>query len=147
MPTAQEKEEKVSIAIEIAVKLGLLFLVIYIFYLIAKPFLGIIIWAIIIAVALQPVVKMLESRFGNRKRVIIALTVTVVAALAIPTYMLSDTVIETGQKAATMLHEGNLNIPAPTEKVKEWPLIGEKSYALWKSASENLGQTLAPFKS
>ena len=33
-----EKQEKVDIAIEIAVKLGLLFLVIYISYLIAKPF-------------------------------------------------------------------------------------------------------------
>ncbi len=146
MPTQNHKDEKVAIAIEIAVKLGLLFLVIYISYLIAKPFLALIIWAIIIAVALQPVIAMLEKRFGNRKKIIIALTTIIVTALAVPTYTLSDTVIETGHELATALQDGSIDIPPPTDKVKEWPLIGEKTYKLWYSASENLAKTLAPFK-
>jgi len=141
-----QKQEKVDIAIEIAVKLGLLFLVLYISYLIAKPFIGIVIWAIIIAVALHPVITKLESRFGHRKKIIFALTALVIAGLLIPTYMLSDTMIQTGQDLAVAMKDGTITIPPPTENVKEWPLIGEKVYKLWESASQNLAQTLVPFK-
>ena len=141
-----EREEKVKISIEIAIKLSLLALVVYISYLIAKPFIGIVVWGIIIAVALSPVINSLEKRFNNRKKVIIGLTVAVIAALLIPTYMLSGSLIESSTSIAQSMKEGNITIPPPTEKVKEWPLIGEKAYALWDAASHNLKQTLEPFK-
>jgi len=89
---------------------------------------------------------MLEKRFGNRKKIIIALTAIIVTALAVPTYTLSDTMIKTGHELALALQDGSIDIPPPTEKVKEWPLIGEKTYKLWQSASVNLAKTLAPFK-
>jgi len=147
MPTLPEKQEKVAIAIEIAVKLGLIFLVIYISYLIAKPFLSILIWAVIIAVALYPLIQLLETRLGgHRKKIITLFTLTVITALVVPTYMLSDSMIHTGHQLATTLQDGQLTIPPPTEKVKTWPLVGEKIYTLWESASHNLAQTLAPFK-
>ena len=146
MHKINEREEKVKIAIEIAIKLSLLALVVYISYLIAKPFIGIVVWGIIIAVALSPVINSLEKRFSNRKKVIIGFTVTVIAALLIPTYMLSGSMIESSTNIAQAMKDGNITIPPPTEKVKEWPLIGEKSYALWDSASHNLKKTLEPFK-
>ncbi|MDQ7047253.1 MAG: hypothetical protein Q9M39_06410 [Sulfurovum sp.] len=68
MNTLVEREEKVKVAIEIAIKVGLLALILYITYLIAKPFIGIVVWGIIIAVALSPVINSLEKRFGNRKK-------------------------------------------------------------------------------
>ena len=83
MNNIQEREEKVQLAIEIAIKVGLLALVILISYLIAKPFIGIVVWGIIIAVALSPLINNLEKRFGNRKRIIIGFTVAVIAALLI----------------------------------------------------------------
>ena len=93
MTKIEEREEKVKLAIEIAIKVGLLGLVLYFSYLIAKPFIAIIVWGIIIAVALSPVINSLEKRFGNRKKVIIGFTIAVIAALLIPTYMLSGSVI------------------------------------------------------
>lgn len=146
MTKIEERDEKVKIAIEIAIKVGLLALVLYISYLIAKPFIGIVVWGIIIAVALSPVINSLEKRFGNRKKVIIAFTVAVIAALLIPTYMLSGALIESSTNIAHSMKEGNITVPPPTEKVKEWPLIGEKAYHFWDSASQNLRTTLEPFK-
>ena len=145
MDKITQREEKVQIAIEIAIKLGLLAIVLYISYLIAKPFIGIVVWGIIIAVAISPVINSLEKRFGNRKRVIIGFTVAIIAALLIPTYMLSDTVIQESHTVAKVLKEGNVTVPPPTENVKEWPLIGEKVYDFWDSASHNLKETLEPF--
>jgi len=145
MTQIEEREEKVKIAIEIAIKVGLLAIVIYLSYLIAKPFMAIVVWGIIIAVAISPVIDSLEKRFGHRKKIIIAITVAVVAALLIPTYSLSGKTIETSQHLIHAMQEGNVTIPPPTEKVKEWPLIGDKAYAFWDSASHNLKKTLAPF--
>jgi len=141
-----QREEKVNIAIEIAIKLGLLVMVIYFSYLIAKPFLAIIVWGIIIAIALSPMITSLEKRFNHRKKIIIGLTVVVIAALLIPTYMLSGKMIESSQTIVHAMKDGNITIPPPTEKVKEWPLIGEKAYTFWDSASKDLKDTLEPFK-
>lgn len=146
MDNLVQREEKVKLAIEIAIKVGLLAMVIYITYLIAKPFIGIVVWGIIIAVALSPVINSLEKRLGNRKKVIIAFTVTIIAALLIPTYMLSGSLIESSSNITTAMKEGSITIPPPTEQVKEWPLIGKKAYAFWDSASHNLRETLEPFK-
>ena len=141
-----EREEKVKLAIEIAIKVGLLALVIYITYMIAKPFIGIVVWGIIIAVALSPVINSLEKRFGNRKKVIVGFTVAVIIALLVPTYMLSGSLITESQHLVQVMQDDNISVPPPTEKVKEWPLIGEKAYAFWDSASQNLRTTLEPFK-
>jgi len=141
----QEREEKIKLSIEVAIKLSIIALVVYFSYLIAKPFMPLVIWGIIIAVAIAPLVKSLENRFGHRKKIIITITIAVIAALTLPTYSLSGKTIETSQHLIHVMKEGNITIPPPTEKVKSWPLIGEKTYTLWQSASHDLKETLAPF--
>ena len=140
-----EREERVNLAIEIALKVGLIALVIYMSYLIAKPFMAIIVWGAIIAVAISPLVDYLEKRFGNRKKIIISITVAVIVALLLPTYSLSGKTITTSQNIISVIQEGNITVPPPTEKVKEWPVIGNKAYKFWDSASHNLKKTLVPF--
>ena len=61
----KEREEKISIAIEIAIKVTMIALVVYMSYLIAKPFMAIVVWGIIIAVAISPLVNILEKRFWS----------------------------------------------------------------------------------
>ena len=145
MESVTKREEKVSLAIEIAIKVGLVAMVIYLSFLIAKPFMAIVVWGVIIAVAISPLIDSIEKRVGNRKKIIIAITVAVIAALLIPTYSLSGKMVESSQTIVHTMKDGNITIPPPTEKVKEWPLIGEKAYAFWDSASKNLKATLAPF--
>ena len=142
----QEREEKVNLAIEIAIKVGMIALIIYLSYMIAKPFITIVVWGIIIAVGMNPLVNMLEKRFGHRKKIIIAITVAVIAGMILPTYSLSGKTIETSTHLIKKLEDGDITIPPPTEKVKEWPVIGEKPYVLWNDASHNLKKTLAPFQ-
>ncbi len=145
MQQTQNREEVIKLAIEIAIKVGIVALVIYLSYLIAKPFMTIVVWGVIIAVAISPLIDSLEKRFGHRKKIIIALTVAVIAAIAVPTYSMSGKTIQTSRHIIQTMKEGNITIPPPTEKVKEWPLIGNKAYTFWESASHNLKKTLAPF--
>ncbi|NOR54765.1 MAG: AI-2E family transporter [Sulfurovum sp.] len=141
----QEREEKVNLAIEIAIKVSLIAVVVVISFLIAKPFMAIVLWGAIIAVAISPLINNLEKRFGNRKKIIIAITIAVIAALVVPTYSLSGKTFETSQVVIEKMKEGHITVPPPTENVKEWPVIGEKAYAFWEDASKNLKTTLAPF--
>jgi len=145
MISLEQREEKVKLAIEVAIKLGLLTMVIYLSYLIAKPFMAIVVWGIIIAIAIAPLVESLAERFGHRTKIIIAITVVVIAALVIPTYSISGKLVASSQTLVQAIQDGNASIPAPTEKVKSWPVIGEKSYAFLDAASKNLKETLAPF--
>ena len=140
-----QKEQIIALAIEIALKVGLLFLLFYIAFLIAKPFLGIILWGIILAVAFSPAIDRLEKLLGGRKKVIVAMALLASLALIIPTWLLSDQITESSSSILNVIHEHKNIIPEPPQKVKEWPFIGQQSYELWESAYNNFEETLKHF--
>jgi len=147
MTTNLTKSEIVNLAVEIFIKLGLLTLVLFYAFAIIKPFIIPVLWGVIIAVTLAPFVDKLNKKIPTKRTlIIVAITFVAVSALLIPTYMLSDSVITSSKKIATELHNGSLVVPAPTENVKEWPLVGEKIYNLWYSFSTNLEKTLVEYK-
>ncbi|MGB6019257.1 MAG: AI-2E family transporter [Sulfurimonadaceae bacterium] len=141
------KNEIVSLAIEIIIKVVLLGIVLFWAFMILQPFIVLVIWAIIIAVTLSPLIEKLEERFkGRRTMIVSAITLTAVLTLLVPTYMLSDSIIVSSQNIAQNLKEGTLQVPPPSDKVAEWPLIGEQLYAFWNGAATNLEQTLQKYQ-
>ncbi len=140
-----QKEQIVALAIEIALKIGLLFLLFYIAFLITKPFLGIILWGIVLAVAFSPVIDRLENMIGGRKKVIVVMALFASFSLVVPTWMLSDQIVESSRSILSAMQEQKNIIPEPTQKVKEWPLIGQESYELWENAHNNFQATLERF--
>jgi len=141
------KKEIVSVAIETIVKVVILALVLYWAFLILKPFMMLVIWAVIIAVTLSPIVRKLESILKiKRSLVVYLMTFVMVMALVVPSYMLSDSIIATSQNLAHKIKEGSVQIPPPNENVASWPLVGEKLYTLWDGAVNNLEKTLQQFR-
>jgi len=141
------KNEIVNLAIEIVVKVVLLGVVLYWALMILKPFIVLVIWAIIIAVTLSPLITKLEKRFdGRRKQIVWGIVLAAVLALLVPTYMISDSLIASSQDVAHQLKEGTLVIPPPSDKVAEWPLVGEKVHAFWSAAATNLGEMLQKYQ-
>lgn len=134
-------------SIEAAVRLGLLLLLATWCFKIISPFIVPVAWGVIIAVAIYPLFCKLKRKLGNRNK--LAATVYTILALALlitPTVMISDSMIETSAVLSERYSSGELDIPPPQEKIKEWPLIGEKTYDLWLQASENLEATLKKHK-
>ena len=147
MDMSRDKKEIVNIAIEIAVKLLLLGIVLYWAFLILKPFIVLVIWAIIIAVSLAPFIDKMDKRFAmSRSKIIWSLVFTAIFALVTPTYFLADSMISSSQDVAHQLKAGTLVVPPPSEKVAEWPLVGKKVHALWSEASTNLESTLRHYQ-
>jgi predicted PurR-regulated permease PerM len=140
------KQESVKKAIDIAISLGVLFGIILVSFLIAKPFLGIIAWSAILAVALFPFIEKMSKRLNlSRKRVAISFAIIANLALIVPTYMVSNKAIDSVVKLREISQNGEFKIQAPPQKVKEWPLVGEKVFAIWDSSSKNLEETIKYF--
>ena len=104
-----------------------------------QPFLAIIVWSIIIAVALYPIFDWLSAKFyGHRALAAVAVTVFTLFVMLGPVTWLALSLAETVQTLFAQFGDGSLVIPPPSGAVKAWPLIGEKIYEAWLLASTNL---------
>jgi len=133
--------------IEAAVRLGLLLLLATWCFKIITPFIVPVMWGVIIAVAIYPLFLKLKSSLGDRNK--LAATVYILIALALlitPTVMISNSVIDTSSIISERYEAGTLEIPPPNKSVKEWPLIGEKTHAVWLQASVDIEDTLNKYE-
>ena len=108
---------------------------------ILKPFMGVLAWAVILAVAIYPFYQKLVAKAGEKRKKLVTtiFTIVTVALLAVPTYSIFSSILESSALAIHQIKEGTLEITPPTEKVKDWPM-GEKIYADWKKASEDVAE-------
>jgi len=70
-----------STAVEISIRLGVLTLVLVCCYLILSPFIPLVVWGIILAVALYPVYEAVNARIGDRRK--LTATILTIAALLV----------------------------------------------------------------
>jgi predicted PurR-regulated permease PerM len=104
-----------------------------------RPFLTIIVWSMIIAVALYPIFDWLSVKlYGHRALAAIAITILSLLVMLGPATWLALSLAETVWILLARLGDGTLTFPPPSEAVKAWPLIGEKIYESWLLASTNL---------
>jgi predicted PurR-regulated permease PerM len=130
-------------ALNAAIQIGILFLLASWCIDIIRPFVGIVAWAAIIAVAIYPLHLKLAGMLGGKEKISAVIIVLVgLSILIIPTWSLTGSSIETAQGLAQGLEEGTLKVPPPNESVESWPLVGEKIYKLWSAAASNLQDTL-----
>ena len=131
-------------ALEVSIHIGLVGLIIFWCFKIGRPFIEMIVWGIIIAVAMHPIYNRLNAALGGRDRLAATLiTLFVLIFLLVPTIMLADSLIETAQEYSTQIKDGTLRVPPPSESVRSWPVIGKPLYKFWSSSSDNLGATMS----
>jgi predicted PurR-regulated permease PerM len=123
----------------LAIRIVCLALLAYWSLLLIRPFLTIIVWSIIIAVALYPIFDWLSGKlFGHRALAAVAITVFALVVMLGPVTWLALSLAETVRMLLARFGDGTLTFPPPSEAVKAWPLIGEKVYDGWLLASTNL---------
>ena len=144
--TQQDTQLFVRRAIESCIKIAVLAALALACYSILKPFIAPIIWAGIIAVAVKPLCDLIERKINSRKIAAGITTLLLLSVLIYPTYMFASSVIKGSQQLANKFEAGELHIPSPKERVKEWPLIGESTYEIWYDVSHNLSKTVIEHK-
>src|SRR5262245_33208738 len=132
---------------EITVRAGLLLLLVVACFFVVKPFIGIIGWAMIMAVAMYPTYERLRVLLGGHRRSAAALmTLGLLLVLIWPSVVLSETLVSGAQMVAKQLQDGTLAIPLPPASVESWPLIGDRVARAWTAAATNLDATLAQYR-
>jgi predicted PurR-regulated permease PerM len=125
--------------IQIAIRLALLAFLIYWSFLLLRPFIPILAWSLVLAVALYPAYDWLAVYLGHRRGIAaIIVTLVVLAVFLGPATWLGLGLVDGLRNISDQLTSGDLAIPAPPDSVKDWPVIGSTLYEFWKMASVNL---------
>lgn len=132
-------------AIELAIRLCLIAILLYWTSVIVFPFAPIIAWSVIMAVALYPAFEWLSAAFGGRPRVA-ATMLTCLSLLVVvgPVTWLGVDLIDASTRIIESASNGRLAVPPPLESVKSWPIVGQQLYDFWALASTNARSALAP---
>lgn len=129
--------------IQLAIRLGLLALLIYWTFVLMRPFVPILAWSIVLAVALYPVFSLISRLLGGRPRLAAAILTMINLGIVIgPATWLGLSAVEGVKDLAGYLATGTLAVPSPPDGIKAWPLIGPQLYELWNHASSNIRAVL-----
>jgi len=139
MEYSLQNKDYIRRALEVTIHVGLMVLLTAACLMILRPFLPMVAWGIIIAIAVFPAYRRLRSMVGGRgKLAAILFTLLFLAILIVPIALLADTMVEGFQTLTIHIKDGTFAIPAPPANVGTWPIIGVPLQKLWTQASTNL---------
>ncbi|QDF74256.1 MULTISPECIES: AI-2E family transporter [Shewanella] len=141
-----QSKQFISNMTESAIRIGLLAILVIWTYDIVRPFLVPALWGGIIAVALMPLTHRLERLFKGRR----GLAATVVALIGIallvtPFVVVSGSIFDGVSTTLKVVQSGEINLPEPTQRVADIPIIGQSLFDAWKDFSSNLEKAIIHF--
>jgi predicted PurR-regulated permease PerM len=145
-PPARDGRAPVEIAVEAAIRIGVIAALLFVCYRIVEPFLPPIAWGVIIAVASWPGYQWLLRRLGGRRTAASVLFCTIaLLVLLVPVALLSETLVQGAQWLTHGVEQGDFRIPPPPD-LSNVPLVGDAIQAFWRDASTNLAEVLRKFQ-
>jgi predicted PurR-regulated permease PerM len=137
--TEAPSKNYINRALEVSINIGLVVLLVAACLLILRPFVPLIAWGIVIAVAINPAYRKLRTLLGGRGTMAAVLcALLLLAVLIVPVALLTRTMIDGIQTLTTHIKDGTLGVPPPPEGVGTWPIIGPPVLRAWTMASTNL---------
>ena len=134
-------------AIDIAIRVGVIALLIAFCFTILRPFISPVMWGIILAITLYPACRRLSSLLGGRIRLASAIITTVMLlGIILPSIQMVDSLVGGTKYINERIQRGEIKVPPPPDNIDGWPLIGESLKDQWLEASENLKVTLIRFQ-
>jgi predicted PurR-regulated permease PerM len=128
---------------EVFIRMSLLALMTVTCFLILKPFLLLVLWSTILAIATFPAYRWLSRALHGRDRWAATLcTILLLGMVIVPTLLLAGTLTGAVQSVAVNLNNGTLTVPPPPAHVAKWPVVGTPIAAVWSQASTNLSEAL-----
>jgi predicted PurR-regulated permease PerM len=133
-------------SLESSIQIGLAALLAIGCLIILYPFIPLILWGIIIAVASHPTfLKLQRILKGRAGWTAVLWTLLLLAVLIVPLVLIGGRLVEGIRPVIDQLRNGSLEISPPPDSVQSWPLIGKPVYRAWESASRDLGAVIAKY--
>ncbi len=137
----------VSNAVTSFVRIAALVLLLMACFSFVRPFVGIVAWAVILAVALYPMHAAFQERIGGREKYsAAAFAISGLAVIILPVWFIADSSVGSLKDIAEHLRDGTVHIAPPAASVADWPVVGERVHAAWSAAAENLQATLNQYE-
>ncbi|HEY6086780.1 MAG TPA: AI-2E family transporter [Burkholderiaceae bacterium] len=134
--------------LDVLIRAGLILALAMLCYRIFSPFLVLMVWALILAVTLYPVHQMLAAKMGGRQGwAATLLTALAVALIVVPSAVLVNSMGDSVHHLIDQAQQNTLQVPPPSPRVAELPVVGPKIHAYWQMAHDNLPElvkTLQP---
>ena len=125
--------------LDVLIRAGLVFALAALCYRIFSPFLSLMVWALILAVALFPIHQMLVRKLGGKQGLAATLLVLAgIVLIVVPTTVLMGALGDSVHDLVDSVRNNTLQIPAPPPRVADWPVVGKKIHGVWSQAHANL---------
>jgi len=112
--------------VETALRLALVAVLLVWCYRIIAPFLDLLIWAVVLAIACRPLHIRLTVALGGRAGfAAVLVAVLLLSVLVVPVVILSFSVIDGAKLVSQALETGDVHIPRPGQALADWPIIGQ----------------------
>ena len=124
---------------EILIRVGIIAALVYFSVQVLTPFIGLMLWGLILGVTLYPMHQRLAAKIGGRQGVAATLLVLLgLCVIGVPVAMLGASFADHVHGVVEAVANGTLQIPPPPASVAEWPIIGGKAHQVWALASSDL---------
>src|SRR5512145_2748462 len=120
-PDLQTERRLASLLLDVLIRAGLVLVLVLLCYRVFSPFLTLMVWALILAVAMYPMHQWLARRLGGKQGLAATLIALVGAALIVtPTGLLAGSLGDSVRQFVHDVQTNALQIPAPRPGVQEW---------------------------
>jgi len=124
---------------DITIRLLILLLIVGWCLAIMYPFMSIMLWSFILAMALYPLHTSLSKKMGGKPKLAsVIIIVAILTIIILPTWMLVGSLFDEVKSLKASYDNGTLTIPPPSEKVKDWPIVGGKLYDFWQNVTTDI---------
>ena len=133
------KQRDMSGLLDVLIRAGLILTLVMLCYQVFAPFLTLMIWALILAVALYPMHQYLAAKIGGKQGLAATIVVLLgITLIIVPTGVLMSSLGDSVHQLIVDVEEDTLEIPAPPDAVATWPVVGAKVHAMWSAAHADL---------
>ena len=133
------KQRDMSGLLDVLIRAGLILALVMLCYQVFAPFLNLMIWSLILAVALYPMHQHLAARIGGKQGLAATIVVLLgITLIIVPTGVLMSSLGDSVHQLIIDVQEDTLELPAPPDAVATWPVVGAKVHAMWSAAHTDL---------
>jgi predicted PurR-regulated permease PerM len=125
--------------VDVALPLFLLALLIALCVQLLLPFVGLLVWTIILAICFKPLHDRLMIRRGMSSRWSAIVIGTALSALVLlPTAIAAISAASSIPNAVATMQSGDRSLPPPPSRLKELPIVGNRAFAIWTQAATDM---------
>ena len=124
--------------VELLLPLFILGLLIALCVQLLVPFVGLLVWTIILAVCFYPVHKRLTGRGMSNRLSASIIGIGLAALILVPTSIAAISAASSAPAFVAGLKSGEEHVPPPPAQVAELPVVGPKLHAAWSQAANDM---------